>query len=171
VKLLIVEEQVAARESLIRLCERRDDLQVVGEAACGKAAIDAADRLNPDIMLLDVELPDMSGFDLLRAVGAETHPLGIMVATCADHATRAFEEGAIDYFMMPVTAQRFDLAMARARDRFNGTLPGDGRLASMLLEPRPTVPFRRGFWWGSDNGDSIRSIQNRSITSRPTEIM
>ncbi|MGC1524314.1 MAG: LytTR family DNA-binding domain-containing protein [Steroidobacteraceae bacterium] len=128
-KVLIVDDQARARDSLIGLCERSDGVQVVGEAACGRAAIDAAGSLNPDIMLLDVELPDMSGFELLRAVGAESRPLGIMVSNCADHAIRAFAEGAIDYFMMPVSAERFDLAMARARHRFNGALPGDGPLA------------------------------------------
>ena len=114
-KILIVDDQAHARDSLIRLCERNDDLQVVGEADCGRAAIDAAGKLNPDIMLLDVELPDMSGFDLLRAMGADTHPFGIMVSKCADHAVRAFAEGAIDYLVTPVTAERFDRAMARAR--------------------------------------------------------
>jgi two-component system LytT family response regulator len=94
VKVLIVDDQAHGRENLIGLCECRDDLQVVGEAACGKAAIDAARTLSPDIMFLDVELPDMSSFDLLRAAAAP-RPLGIMVSNCADHATRAFEEGAL----------------------------------------------------------------------------
>jgi two-component system LytT family response regulator len=119
VKVLIVDDQGHARDSLIRLCERSDDVEVVGEAACGRAAIDAAGTLNPDIMLLDVDLPDMSGFELLRAVGADTRPLGIMVSNCADHAMRAYAEGAIDYFVMPVSAERFDLAMTRARHRFD----------------------------------------------------
>jgi two-component system LytT family response regulator len=140
VKLLIVEDQVEARESLIQLCERRDDLQVVGEAACGKDAIDVADRVNPDIMLVEVELPDMSGFQLLRAAGVETHRLGIMVSNGADCATRAFDEGAIDYFVMPVTANRFDQAMARARTRISGALTGDGRFTSTSLEPVRPAP-------------------------------
>jgi DNA-binding LytR/AlgR family response regulator len=125
-KLLIVDDKTDARDSLIRLCERNEAVQVIGEAACGMAAIEAAGKLNPDIMLLDVELPDMSGFELLRAMGADTHPLGIMVSECADHAIRAFAEGAIDYLVTPVTAERFDLAMARARHRFNCASPGYG---------------------------------------------
>ena len=140
VKILIVDDHAHARDSLTQLCERIDDLQVVGEAACGKAAIDAADTLHPDIMLLDVELPDMSGFELLRAVGAGTRPLGIMVSSCPDLANRAFAEGAIDYFVMPVTAGRFDLAMARARHQLNSALPGRSRLTSSALERRPTLP-------------------------------
>ena len=57
-KILIVDDQAHARDSLIRLCERNEDVQVVGEATCGMAAIDATDKLHPDLMLLDVELPD-----------------------------------------------------------------------------------------------------------------
>jgi two-component system, LytTR family, response regulator len=134
VRILIVDDQAPARDSLLRLCERSDDVQVVGEAACGMAAIDAAGKLNPDIMLLDVELPDMSGFELLRAVGADNHPLGIMVSKCADHAVRAFAEGAIDYLLTPVTAERFDRAMARARQRFDCGLPGYGPFTSKSSE-------------------------------------
>jgi DNA-binding LytR/AlgR family response regulator len=135
VKVLIVDEQDNSRNNLHRLCARNEDVQVVGEAACGMAAIDAAGKLNPDIMLLDVELPDMSGFELLRAIGADTHPLGIMVSRCADHAARAFAEGAIDYLVTPVSCERFDRAMARVRHRFDGALPGQGRFPSKMSEP------------------------------------
>ena len=113
---------------------------MVGEAACGKAAIDAAGTLDPDIVLLDVELPDMSGFDLLRAVAADARPLGIMVSNCADHATRAFEEGAFDYLVMPVAAERFDRAMTRARYRLDYAHPG----AVALLRIRRSSVARAG---------------------------
>ena len=139
-KVLIVNDHVDTRDSLVRLCERTDDVQVVGEAACGTAAIDAAGPLNPDIVLLGVELPDMSGFDLLRTVAADTRPLGIMASNCADHATRAFEEGAFDYLVMPVAAMRFDRAMIRARHRINSTLLGDSHLNSGSSKLDRTAP-------------------------------
>jgi two-component system LytT family response regulator len=139
VKVLIVDDQTHARENLIGLCECSDDLQVVGEAACGKAAIDSARTLNPDIMFLDVELPDMSGFDLLRAAAAGTRPLGIMVSNCADHATRAFEEGAFDYLVMPVAAERFDRAISRARYRLKHAESGSDRFSSPSLQLSRTV--------------------------------
>jgi two-component system, LytTR family, response regulator len=148
VKLLIVEDQVDARDSLIRLCERSEDVQVVGEAACGKAAIAAADALNPDIMLLDVQLPDMSGFDLFRAVRAETHPVGIMVSSSTDHAARAFAEGALDYLVTPVAAERFDQAIARARHGFNGALSGYNRFDSQLAEFGRLLPAAPRFLVG-----------------------
>jgi two-component system, LytTR family, response regulator len=148
VKILIVDDQAPARDSLIRLCERNDDVQVVGEAACGVAAIDAAGKLNPDIMLLDVELPDMSGFELLRAVGTDTHPLGIIVSKCADHAVRAFAEGAIDYLVTPVTGDRFDRAMARARHRFDCELPRYSGLTSTSSEIGRALPVSPRFLVG-----------------------
>jgi two-component system, LytTR family, response regulator len=148
VKILVVDDQAHARDSLIRLCERNDDAQVVGEAACGMAAIDAAGKLNPDIMLLDVELPDMSGFDLLRALGAHTNPLGIIVTKCADHAVRAFAEGAIDYLVTPVTAERFERAMARARHRCDRTLPGYDRFTSKSSDLGRAVPISPRFLVG-----------------------
>ena len=142
-KVLIVDDQAHARDSLIGLCECRGDVQVVGEAACGRAAIDAAGALNPDIMLLDVQLPDMSGFDLLRAVAVGNRPLGIMVSNCADHADRAFEEGAFDYFVMPVAAKRFDHAMTRARNRLTHALPGYELGRKVPLPPRFLVGERQ----------------------------
>ena len=147
-KILIVDHESHARDSLIQLCARNDDLHVVGEAACGTAAIEAAGKLNPDVMLLDVELPDMCGFELLRAMGADLHPLGIMVSRCADQAIRAFAEGAIDYLVTPVTAERFDVAMERARQRFNGASPGYGSLTSRSSELNRTMPVSPRFLVG-----------------------
>jgi two-component system, LytTR family, response regulator len=134
VKILIVDNEAHGRDNLIRLCNRRDDIQEIAEAACGRAAIDTAVELKPDVVLLDVELPDMSGFDLLQAVRTDAHPVGIMVANCADHAFEAFAEGAIDYLMTPVTSERFDRAMARAHHQFDRATPANQRLPARPLD-------------------------------------
>jgi DNA-binding LytR/AlgR family response regulator len=162
VKVLIVEDHAHARESLIGLCERRGDIQVVGEVRCGKAAVGAADALNADVLLLNAELPDMSGFDVLRAVAAETSPLGILVSSCADHATRAFEEGAFDYLVMPVAAKRFDRAMTRARYRLNYSPPTTGRLFLDSSEPRRTAPVPPRFLVG-ERQRKLYPLDPRSI--------
>ena len=90
----------------------------------------------------------MSGFDLLRAVAADTCPLGIMVSSCADYATRAFEEGAFDYLVMPVAADRFDRAMTRAHYRLNDAASGSGRFYSDSSELGRTVPLPPRFLVG-----------------------
>jgi len=134
-KLLIVDDEPLARSALIQLCDRSTDVDVVGEAECGVAAIDAADKLRPDVMLLDVGLPDMTGFDVLRVAGSERRPLGIMVTAHADHAATAFEAGALDYLIKPVSADRFAQSIERARQRVEP--PGNQRHERALLPPQP----------------------------------
>lgn len=133
-KLLIVDDEPLARSALIQLCTRSADVDVVGEAGSGVAAIDAADKLRPDVMLLDVGLPDMTGFDVLRVARSERRPLGIMVTAHADHAATAFEAGALDYLVKPVSADRFAQSMERARQRVEA--PGK-RDEQTLLQPQP----------------------------------
>ncbi|MDB6097993.1 MAG: response regulator [Gammaproteobacteria bacterium] len=128
-KFLIVDDEPLARSALIRLCERSADVDVVGEAESGGAAIKASETLRPDVMLLDVELPDMTGFDVLRVEPPETRPLGIMVTTHADHAVSAYDAGALDCLVKPVSADRFAQSIERARqycDR-KGVAPSRGR--------------------------------------------
>jgi two-component system LytT family response regulator len=115
--LLIVDREPLVRSELAQLCLRASDVHVVGEAQSGGEAIDAAESLSPDVMLIDVALPDMSGFDLLRGAGA-VRPLGIMISHRPDLAERAIAEGAVDYLLKPVTAERFELAIGRVRQRY-----------------------------------------------------
>jgi len=140
VKLLIVDEKPDARECLIRHCERSPDIQIVGAVGFGKAAMEAARPLDVDLMLLNADLPDMSGFELLRAMESAARPLSIMLSNCSSHAINAFAEGAIDYLLTPIIAEQFDLAMARARHRFGCTLPGSGSHARDLCEFPGGVP-------------------------------
>src|SRR5450755_3812910 len=113
-KLLIVDDEPLARSAMLRICERTDDVQVVGEAHSGAAAIEAARDTRPDLMLLDVELPDMSGFEVLSAVRRGKRPLAIFVASRPDHAVKAFAAGVLDYLVKPVHADRFARAIDRA---------------------------------------------------------
>lgn len=117
-KLLIVDDEPQARAALSELCGRSDDLHVVGEAGLGSAAIKAVDELHPDVMLLDAELPDMSGFEVLRAARADNPgPLGIILTANPRHAATAFAAGAFDCLLKPVNAHRFAKSIERARER------------------------------------------------------
>ena len=114
--LVIVDKEPLVRSELAQLCHRVNDLQVVGEADSGSAAIDAAKCLAPDVMLIDVALPDMSGFDVLCGAG-NSRPLGIMTSHQPDFAERAIAEGAVDYLIKPVRADLFEHAIGRVRQR------------------------------------------------------
>ena len=116
--LLIVDKEPSVRCEFAQLCRRVADLHVVGEAESGGAAIDAAESLSPDVMLIDVSLPDMSGFDVLRGAGNSTRSLGIMTSRQPDFAERAIAEGAVDYLVKPVSWPRFEHAIGRVRQRY-----------------------------------------------------
>jgi two-component system LytT family response regulator len=143
IKLLIVDDEPLARSALMRLCERDADIQVVGEAESGAAAIHAAEELRPDVMLLDVELPDMSGFDVLSAAGAGSGPLGIMVTAHSEHAVTAYAVGALDCLVKPVSADRFARSIERARERCERAILGT-RQVHALSEPLPASNTTRG---------------------------
>jgi two-component system LytT family response regulator len=140
IRLLIVDKESAVRAELTDLCRRVKDLQVLGEAESGRAAIDAAESLEPDLMLIDVALPDMSGFDVLRATRAGVRPLGIMTSNQSEHAVRAFVEGAVDYIIKPVCAERFSDAIGRARKRHALEDAAQSRRTEQLLQPGPRPP-------------------------------
>jgi two-component system LytT family response regulator len=137
-RFLVVGQDGPGRSALIRHCERAADLKVVGEAEFGAAAIQATRALRPDVLLLNSELPDMSGFDVLRAVRSEPGPLGIIVTPHADHAVTAFAEGAFDYLLDPVSSHRFDQAMERARQRLDSI--GVGASAQPRRGPLAPIP-------------------------------
>lgn len=135
-KLLIVEDDPPARAAIHRLCQQHDGVHVIGEAGSGAAAINAVERLRPDVMLIDVELPDMTGFDVLRGLPTVSRPFGIMVATHADCAVAAFAAGALDYLVKPLSAERFAESIERARQLCASTSTRSDRVRA-IREPQP----------------------------------
>ena len=131
--LLIVDKEPLVRSEFAQLCRRVTDLHVVGEAESGGTAIDAVGRLSPDVVLIDVALPDMSGFDVLRGAG-NSRPLGIMTSRQPDLVERAFAEGAVDCLIKPVSADRFFHAIARVRQRHILEMAAQIQLTRGILE-------------------------------------
>jgi two-component system, LytTR family, response regulator len=113
---LIVDDEPYSCETLLRLCEADESLDEVEVAECGTAAIEMIRSRRPDLLLLDVELSDMSGFDVLRSLKLAGRPQVIMVAAHEEHAMEALRVGAIDYLMKPVSADRFATAIERVRE-------------------------------------------------------
>ena len=131
--LLIVDQEPLVRTELAQLCRRVADLRVVGEVESGCAAMEAAQSLSPDVMIIDVALPDMSGFDVLRGAG-NSGRLGIMTSRQPGFAERALAEGAVDYLMKPVRADHFEHAIGRIRQRYVLEQAAQAQLARGILE-------------------------------------
>lgn len=131
-RIMIVAEGPLARSLLVRLCRTVDDVEVVAQSHSGAEALEAVQALQPDLMLLDVDLPDMSGFELMSALQGGSPPSSIIVAENAEHALAAFDAGAIDFLIKPVRAARFSEAVRRARGRSDPTCNGSPRSAPQI---------------------------------------
>jgi two-component system LytT family response regulator len=113
------------------------EVEVIGEAASGRAAVSALRRLRPDLVLLDVQMPEMDGFSVLAALPPEQLPAVIFVTAYDRYALRAFEVHALDYLLKPFDDQRFREALERAKRQLRLARVSDlsRRLASLLANP------------------------------------
>ena len=142
-RVLIVDDEPIARRGLRRLLESEPDVEIVGEASNGTAAIEAIEELKPDLVFLDIQMPEMDGLEVVAAVTPEKMPPVVFVTAYDKYAIDAFDLNAADYVLKPVDPERFGRALARARDRMSGR--GDDltqRLMRVLETARPARPER-----------------------------
>lgn len=139
IRVLIVDDEPLALEGLRRLCERDPDIEVVGECADGRAAVAAIEQVEPDLVLLDIQMPGMDGFETLQAVEPNCMPHVIFVTAFDEFALRAFEVHALDYLLKPFGDKRFFDAIERAKQAMFRTEQGDlrARLVALLEEVGP----------------------------------
>jgi two-component system LytT family response regulator len=136
-RVLIVDDEPLARRGLRVRLERVRDIDVAGEAASGSEAVSAIETLRPDVVLLDVQMPELDGFDVVDAIGADEMPVTIFVTAYDAHAIRAFDAHALDYLLKPVDDERFARAIERARERVaeRGARTRERALGEMLASP------------------------------------
>ena len=115
-RVLVVDDEQPARRRLIDLIARRPDLELAGTSADGREAIEAILTGDPDLVLLDVQMPELTGLDVVRTIGAERMPPIIFVTAHDRYALRAFELAAVDYLLKPFDDARFDQAASRAHE-------------------------------------------------------
>jgi two-component system LytT family response regulator len=117
IRALIVDDEPLARRGIRQLLEPNEDVEVVGECRNGRETLAALDTLAPDLVFLDVQMPELDGFEVVRARGPSRMPYVIFVTAYDEFAVRAFETHALDYLVKPVNAVRFAAALDRARER------------------------------------------------------
>ena len=113
-RVLIVDDEHLARREILRLLARRDGIDIVGEAADGASAVESIVELAPDLVFLDVQMPELDGFEVLQALPDDERPVVVFVTAYDEFALRAFDAGAVDYLLKPFDDERFDAALARA---------------------------------------------------------
>jgi two-component system, LytTR family, response regulator len=172
---LIVDHEPCVRETLRNLCESDDSIDEVSEAESGVTAIKMIRARRPDLLLLDVELSDMTGFDVLRSLNDVRRPPVIMVTAHEQHAVEAFRIGAIDYLTKPVNADRFATAIKRVHEqRKSQSTDVQGLIAAN--SPRRSSPVRligenshRLYFLAVDEVDYIESCGNYVLIHAGTQ--
>jgi two-component system LytT family response regulator len=124
IRTIIVDDEQLARRGLKTLVERKTGFTVVATCADGREAIARITELKPDLVLLDVQMPEVTGFDVLASLPQDAVPAVVFVTAYDEYAIRAFEVRALDYLLKPVSQKRFDEALARVETRLR-----DRRLA------------------------------------------
>jgi len=118
-RVLVVDDEAPARQRLVDLLHKDVGVGSVSEAANGLDAVEMIRRDRPDLVFLDVQMPELDGLGVIDAVGPIAMPLTVFVTAYDQHAVRAFEANALDYLLKPYSDERQEAAMARARQRLN----------------------------------------------------
>src|SRR5215472_10490213 len=133
IQALIVDDESWARRNLSVLLRRDPDIGSVTECSSGLDAIEEIRKSKPDLVFLDVQMPECDGFDVLELLGSDLPPTIIFVTAYDEYALRAFEAGALDYLLKPFDDARFGRALTRAKERLAHYLPAQPRAAQRLV--------------------------------------
>jgi two-component system, LytTR family, response regulator len=120
IRALIVDDEPLGRRAVRRLLARNEAFEVIGECGDGPTAVAAIREQVPDVVLLDIQMPGMSGLEVVREVGEARMPPVVFVTAYDEYAVAAFEEGAVDYVLKPFDDERFDRALRRVQGRLSG---------------------------------------------------
>src|SRR5688500_11009444 len=142
IRTLIVDDEPLARERLASLLMTEQDIEIVGQCRDGEEAVTAIVDHEPDLVFLDVQMPQMNGFEVIEAVGGDRMPLVIFVTAFDQHALRAFQVRALDYLLKPFDRERFSEALERARRQVDREETGDlgRRLLALVKDLRRDQP-------------------------------
>lgn len=144
IRALIVDDEPLARQRIRQLLADEPGFEVAGEAGNGLEAVTLIESLKPDLVFLDIQMPELDGFGVIEAIGADRMPPTLFVTAFDAHAVKAFEVHAMDYLLKPFDRDRFRRALAWVRDHPQVLGREEGGFKSLLteLEPAQTRPDR-----------------------------
>ena len=144
IAVLVADDELPARQRLIDLLRRDEQVASVIEAADGETAVEMIQRQNPDLLFLDVQMPELDGLAVIDAIGAAEMPLTVFVTAYDQHAIRAFEANALDYLLKPFSDERFEATMTRAKARLDErSMKEFGQRVMKMVSAAPAAPERR----------------------------
>jgi two-component system LytT family response regulator len=120
IRAILVDDEPLTRERIRTLIEKTEAIEVIGEGRNGLEALDLITQLTPDLVFIDVEMPELDGFGVIRELDPENLPVVVFITAYEEYARQAFDIGAVDYLYKPVTPSRFAAAVGRAREKLAG---------------------------------------------------
>ncbi len=156
---LLVDDEKLARSRLRRLLSVYPDIQICAEAANGKEALDIILQIKPDLIFLDIRMPLLSGFEMLKEL--ETQPHIIFTTAFNEYALQAFDENTIDYLLKPIAEEKLERAVIKARKLFAGqqiTMPDMERILSAIAEKESRLSR-----FSSRIGDKVTLVSANSV--------
>lgn len=143
IRTLIVDDEPLARERLKRFLRDESDIELIGECGDGDSAVSDIKLRKPDLVFLDIQMPEKSGFDVIRSLGAKKLPIVIFVTAYDQYALQAFDVHALDYLLKPFNKERLRRAVSRVREQLaqKSATPVDERLLSLLEDLRPEKKY------------------------------
>lgn len=147
IRTLVVDDEELARDRLKSLLAREPRIEVIAEAGDGKGAVAAIEKLKPDLVFLDVQMPELNGFEVLEALDAEARPNVVFCTAHDKFALKAFDVHAVDYLLKPFDKERFQTALERAISKVELARGGQGQkenaVTAVLKEVKPAGPVER----------------------------
>jgi two-component system, LytTR family, response regulator len=144
IRVLVADDEAPARQRLIDLLRRDSQIETIAEAADGEAAVETIQKQKPDLVFLDVQMPELDGLGVIDAIGASEMPLTVFVTAYDQHAIRAFEANALDYLLKPFSDERFEATMTRVKSRLDERSIGEfGQRVMKMVAGAPPAAERR----------------------------
>jgi two-component system LytT family response regulator len=148
IRVLIVDDERLSRLKLRDLLEKENDIEIVGEAGSGQEAVNAIKKLKPDLVFLDVQMPELDGFDVIEAIGLHHMPHIIFATAYDQYALQAFNIHALDYLLKPFDQERFRDALTHVRRSLWTTEVKDefkNRLKKLIKDVQSETPYPKRF--------------------------
>ena len=144
IHVLVADDEAPARQRLVDLLRRDAQVAGIAEAADGEVAVHAIQMQRPDLVFLDVQMPELDGLGVIDAIGVAEMPLTVFVTAYDQHAIRAFEANALDYLLKPFSDERFEATMSRVKMRLDERSIGEfGQRVMKMVAGTPPAAERR----------------------------
>ena len=142
---LVVDDEPLARRAIVRLLQEEADIELAGECGDGVSAVQAIRAHSPDLVFLDIQMPAITGLDVVATIGAERMPATVFVTAYEQYAVRAFEANAVDYLVKPFGRERFADTLRRVRSRLSAGDGAGGPAAARILKALDALRRREDF--------------------------